>query len=106
MTCLLKSVVRRENGKGIEVQQNFAAYRSSHGHYLFSPESPVAVEFKDNISCRVVTVSPLPALVLDIDDASEQLLLWGFLSHKVKLLCVCECISVKDLGAYCGRFPA
>ncbi|CAN8008180.1 unnamed protein product [Ixodes pacificus] len=57
MTCLLKSVVRRENGKGIEVQQNFAAYTSSHGHYLFSPESPVAVEFKDNITCRIVTTT-------------------------------------------------
>ncbi|EEC06546.1 lysosomal alpha-mannosidase, putative [Ixodes scapularis] len=57
MTCLLKSVVRREDGKGIEVQQNFAAYTSSHGHYLFSPESPVAVEFKNNISCRVVTTT-------------------------------------------------
>ncbi|KAG0420604.1 hypothetical protein HPB47_003384 [Ixodes persulcatus] len=57
MTCLLKSVVRRENGKGIEVQQNFAAYTSSHGHYLFSPDSPVAVEFKDNITCRIVTTT-------------------------------------------------
>ncbi|CAN7950876.1 unnamed protein product, partial [Ixodes hexagonus] len=56
-TCLLKSVVQSESGKGIEVRQNFAAYSSAHGHHLFSPDSPVAVVFESNVTCRVVATT-------------------------------------------------